>query len=56
MPRADLVILPEAEVLLAADAIRGELPSCDDEDRQAREGLYSLRRAAVRPGITSAPG
>ena len=46
VPRVDLVILPEAEAFLAADAIRGELLYCDDEDRQAREELYYLRRAA----------
>ena len=46
VPRVDLVILPEAEAFLAADAVRGELLYCDDEDRQAREELYYLRRAA----------
>jgi uncharacterized protein len=44
--RADLVVLPEASTFLAADAVRGELLYCDDEDRQAREELYYLRRAA----------
>lgn len=43
--RVDLVILPEADPFLAADAIRGELLHCDDENRQAREELYYLRRA-----------
>ena len=46
VPRVDLVILPQASPFLAADAIRGELLFCDDEDRQAREELYYLRRAA----------
>jgi predicted nucleotidyltransferase len=46
VPRVDLVILPEADSFLAADAVRGELVFCDDEDRQAREELYYLRRAA----------
>jgi predicted nucleotidyltransferase len=45
-PRVDLVILPEASPFLAADVVRGELLYCDDEDRQAREELYYLRRAA----------
>jgi uncharacterized protein len=44
--RADLVILPEVSAFLAADAVRGELLYCDDEDRQALEELYYLRRAA----------
>lgn len=44
--RVDLVILPQASSFLAADAVRGELLFCDDEDRQAREELYYLRRAA----------
>lgn len=46
VPRVDLVILPEAGPFLAADAVRGELLYCDDEDRQAREELYYLARAA----------
>lgn len=46
VPRVDLVILPEAAPFVAADAVRGELLYCDDEDRQAREELYHLRRAA----------
>ncbi|RPJ50473.1 MAG: hypothetical protein EHM23_35310 [Acidobacteria bacterium] len=44
--RVDLVILTEASAFLAADAVRGELLYCDDEDRQAREELYYLGRAA----------
>lgn len=44
--RVDLVILPEASPFLAADAVRGELLYCHDEDRQARQELYYLRRAA----------
>ncbi len=44
--RVDLIILSEASAFLAADAVRGELLFCDDEDRQAREELYYLRRAA----------
>jgi predicted nucleotidyltransferase len=43
--RVDLVLLPEAGAFLVADAVRGELLYCDDEDRQAREELYYLRRA-----------
>jgi hypothetical protein len=45
VPRVDLVVLPEANAFVAADAVRGELLYCDDEDRQAREELYYLRRA-----------
>ena len=44
--RVDLVILPLASPFLAADAVRGELLFCDEEDQQAREELYILRRAA----------
>jgi hypothetical protein len=44
--RVDLLLLREAGVFLAADAIRGELLYCDDEDRQAEEELLCLRRAA----------
>jgi len=44
--KVDLVILPEVNPFLAADAVRGELLYCDDEDRQAREELYYMRRAA----------
>jgi predicted nucleotidyltransferase len=46
VPEVDLVILPETDSFLAADAVRGELLCCDDEDRQAREELYYMRRAA----------
>ena len=45
VPRVDLVILTETGAFLAADAIRGELLYCEDEDRQSREELYYLRRA-----------
>lgn len=43
--RVDLVVLTEAGAFLAANAIRGELLFCADEDRQSREELYYLRRA-----------
>jgi len=43
--RVDLIMLPECDAFLAADAIRGELLYCDDADRQAREELYVLARA-----------
>ncbi len=43
--RVDLVLLPEADPFLAADAVRGELLYCDDADRQAREELFILARA-----------
>lgn len=46
VPRVDLVILPQASPFIVADAVRGELLFCDDEDRQSREELYYLRRAA----------
>lgn len=44
--RVDLIVLPEAPVFLALEAIRGELLYCDDEIRQAREEIYYLRKAA----------
>ena len=44
-PRVDLVILSEADAFLAAEAVRGELLYCEDEDRQAEEELYYLGRA-----------
>jgi hypothetical protein len=44
-PRVDLVILPEADSFLAAEAVRGELLYCADEDRQAEEELFYLARA-----------
>ena len=44
--RVDLIILPLASPFLAADAVRGELLFCEEEDQQAREELYILRRAA----------
>lgn len=47
VPRVDLVILPEASVFLAANAIRGELLHCEDEDQQSREELLFLRRAGT---------
>lgn len=43
--RVDLVVLPEASPLLALDVIRGELLYCADEDAQAEDELYVLRRA-----------
>lgn len=43
--QVDLVLLPEANAFLAADAIRGELLYADDLDAQAEEELYYLRRA-----------
>lgn len=45
VPSVDLVLLPDADPFVAADAIRGELLYCDDEVRQAYEELYYLRRA-----------
>lgn len=45
VPRADLVILQEADPFLAVEIIRGELLYAEDLDRQARYELYLLRRA-----------
>jgi len=45
-PRVDLVILPEANVFLAADVVRGELLAATDLDAEADAQLYYLRRAA----------
>jgi predicted nucleotidyltransferase len=42
----DLVILPEANAFLAADAVRGELLAATDLDAEAEVQLYYLRRAA----------
>lgn len=44
--RVDLVILPEANAFLAADAVRGELLLATDLDAEAEVQLYYLRRAA----------
>jgi len=44
--RVDLVILPEADAFLAADAVRGELLLATDLDAEAEVQLYYLRRAA----------
>lgn len=44
--RVDLVILPEADVFLAADVVRGELLLAADLDAEAEVQLYYLRRAA----------
>jgi len=44
--RVDLVILPEANAFLAADAVRGELLAATDLDLEAEAQLYYLRRAA----------
>ena len=45
-PRVELVILPEANVFLAADVVRGELLAAIDLDAEADAQLYYLRRAA----------
>ncbi|MBU1205849.1 MAG: nucleotidyltransferase domain-containing protein [Proteobacteria bacterium] len=45
IPRADIVVLPEAGPFLALDVIRGELIYCGDPDRQAENEIYILRRA-----------
>jgi predicted nucleotidyltransferase len=43
--RVDLVILPEANALLAAEVVRGELLYTEDADAEAVAQLYYLRRA-----------
>lgn len=39
------MILPEANALLAAEVVRGELLYTDDADAEAESQLYYLRRA-----------
>ena len=46
VPRVDLVVLPESEVFLAADVVRGELLAATDLDAEVEAQLYYLRRAA----------
>jgi predicted nucleotidyltransferase len=43
--RVDLVILPEANALLAVEVVRGELLYAEDADAEAEIQLYYLRRA-----------
>jgi predicted nucleotidyltransferase len=43
--RVDLVVLPEANALLAAEVVRGELLYAEDADAEAESQLYYLRRA-----------
>ena len=43
--RVDLIILPEANALLAADVVRGELLFARDAAVEAETQLYYLRRA-----------
>ena len=43
--RVDLVILPEANALLALDVVRGELLYTEDADAESESQLYYLRRA-----------
>jgi predicted nucleotidyltransferase len=44
--RVDLVVLPEAPAMLAADIVSGELLVAGDHAREAEYQLYALRRAA----------
>ncbi len=44
--RVDLVVLPEAPAMLAADIVSGELLVARDRFREAEFQLYALRRAA----------
>lgn len=46
VPRADLVVLPEAPPFLALAVVQGELLYCEDPDQQAESELHVLRRAA----------
>ena len=43
--RVDLVILPEANAVLAAEVVRGELLYTEHADAEAETQLYYLRRA-----------
>ncbi len=43
--RVDLVVLPEANALLAAEVVRGELLYTEDADAESESQLYYLRRA-----------
>ena len=43
--RVDLVILPEANAVLAAEVVRGELLYTEHADAEAKTQLYYLRRA-----------
>lgn len=43
--RVDLVVLPEANVFLAAEVVRGELLYARDLDEESALQLYYLRRA-----------
>jgi hypothetical protein len=45
LPRADLVVLNNADPFIALEAVRGELLFCVDPDQQAEEELFILRRA-----------
>ena len=45
LPRADLVVLNDADPFIALEAVRGELLFCADLDQQAEEELFILRRA-----------
>jgi len=45
LPRADLVVLNDADPFIALEAVRGELLFCADPDQQAEEELLILRRA-----------
>ena len=45
LPRADLVVLNDADPFIALEAVRGELLFFTDADVQAEEELFILRRA-----------
>lgn len=45
-PRVDVVMLPEAPVMLALEIVQGELLFAEDDQYEAEYQLYIMRRAA----------
>jgi predicted nucleotidyltransferase len=46
VPRVDVVMLPEAPVMLALEIVQGELLFAEDDRYEAEYQLYIMRRAA----------
>lgn len=46
VPRVDVVMLPEAPVMLALEIVQGELLFAEDDQYEAEYQLYIMRRAA----------
>ena len=46
VPRVDVVMLPEAPVMLALEIVQGELLFAEDDRYEAEYQLYVMRRAA----------